>query len=57
MAVVLLKIVDRQENNKDNLFPNNYNNISTSLFAVFAFYNLSGRNSDGAKEEKWGKCG
>lgn len=36
MAMVLLKIVDRQEKHKSNLFPNNYNNISTSLFAVFA---------------------
>jgi uncharacterized protein Yka (UPF0111/DUF47 family) len=31
----LIKVVDRQEKEKDNLFRNNYKNISTSLFTVF----------------------
>lgn len=58
MAMVLLNVVDRQGKHKDKLFPNNknnYNNISHFSICCLCLYNLSGRNSDGAKEEKWGE--
>jgi putative effector of murein hydrolase LrgA (UPF0299 family) len=56
MEMVGVKVVDRQEKHKDNLFRNN-NNISTSLFAVFISTNYLVEIVMVRKKKNGGKCG